>query len=72
MRSPWKKLVRRRVVVNLKSGDAIAGVLWEGDKTLITLYDASFHEASDQQGKKMDGASVVLLSEIKFIQIVEG
>lgn len=72
MRSPWKKLLRRRVIVNLKTGDAIVGVLWEADKFLLTVVNASLHEHGTQEGKLIDGGAVVLLPDIKFIQILEG
>ena len=59
----------RSVILNLKSGEAITGVLWHSRGPWLTLKDASLLTA----GKKptpMDGEVVVHRDNLNFAQVL--
>lgn len=65
--SPWGVVVSRRVVVNLKSGSAVDGVLIREDAGLLFLRNASLLEAGERS-TPLDGELVVERSEVDFVQ----
>lgn len=65
----FKNRWREKVVVNLKSGDSFAGVLWSSDKRAIVLRNASALAAGDNRTDvPLDGEVIVLLADVLFLQ----
>jgi small nuclear ribonucleoprotein (snRNP)-like protein len=65
----WRRcVVRRRVIVNLRSGSAISGVLVAQRGQLLFLRDATLHE----QGQRVaiDGEALVERGQVDWIQAV--
>lgn len=67
--------VRRRVVVNLRSGSAVRGVLYEASEELITLKDAELLEPQTDptktpRAKRMDGEVLIERAQTDFVQIL--
>lgn len=65
MRS-MKPLVCKRVLVNLTTGTAIEGVLWDEKGAILVLRDASLIDDSGQT--PLDGEVVVERTRVEFIQ----
>ena len=65
----WRRYVRSRVVVNLKSDCAVEAVLYRQTGRLLELRDATIHEPGSPPAKA-DGAIVVELSQVDYVQIV--
>lgn len=68
-RSPlaWRRCVaRRRVIVNLRSGAAVAGVLVAQRGPLLFLRNATLHEQGQQV--PVDGEAVIERSQVDWIQ----
>lgn len=73
MRSWWayrRTAVRRRVLVNLRSGTAFSGVLWAQRGPLLVLRGATVHAGAD--ATPVDGEIVVERSEVDYIQLLAG
>ncbi|QOP64902.1 RNA binding protein [Arthrobacter phage Brynnie] len=64
---PWAVVVARRVVVNLKSGRALDGVLVRRDGPLLFLKNAVLLEEGNEPAA-IDGEAVVQAADIDFIQ----
>lgn len=64
---PWAVVVARRVVVNLKTGRALDGVLVRRDGPLLFLKNAVLLEEGSEPAA-VDGEAVVQAVEIDFIQ----
>lgn len=64
---PWGVVVARRVVVNLKSGRAIDGVLVRRDGPLLFLRNAVLLEEGSEPAA-IDGEAVVESVDVDFIQ----
>ncbi|UVK62543.1 RNA binding protein [Arthrobacter phage TaylorSipht] len=64
---PWAVVVARRVVVNLKTGRALDGVLVRRDGPLLFLKNAVLLEEGNEPAT-IDGEAVVQAVEIDFIQ----
>lgn len=65
----WKRWVRKRAVVNLVTGTAISGVLFEQAGPLLVMKEATVHEAGAEP-LQADGELLVELSKVDYIQIV--
>lgn len=63
----WRTLAARRVVVNLRGGDAVVGVLVARRGPLLFLRDAA-HAGGADNPVPVDGEVVVERSEVEFIQ----
>ena len=65
----WRFLVRKRVLVNLHSGSAVAGVLVKRRGGLLFLSNC---EVIPSQGSpaSADGQIVIERSQVEFIQIL--
>lgn len=67
---PWvwqQTLIKKQVVVNLKSGNAFRGIAYRRRGNLLILKQAS---VTDGKGwTTVDGETVLKLSEIDFIQV---
>lgn len=66
----WKTWATEQVIVNLKSGSAFAGVLWQQRGPLLVLREATMHK--DGEGRRVDGEVVVRLEDVDFVQVVRG
>lgn len=66
-----RTLVRRRVVVNLLTDKAFAGILWAQRGQLVVLRDVTLHEPGAEPAA-VDGEVVVERDQIEFIQILAG
>lgn len=67
----WRRLaVRRRVVVNLKAGGAIRGILWSQRGGLLELRHA---EVLDEGARATPAAGSVIVerSNVDFVQVPE-
>lgn len=60
-------VLKRRVVVNLKTGTAVSGVLLRKTGPLLILGDAVVHER-DSEPAPADGELVIERSNVDFIQ----
>lgn len=65
----WRRYVRSRVVVNLKSGRAVEAVLYRQTGQLLELRDATIHEPTAPP-VPADGAIIIERSQVDYIQIV--
>lgn len=61
-------VVHRRVMVNLKSGNAIAGVIVRQSGPLLVLKDAQLHEPGATGQVPIDGEAIVAIADVDFIQ----
>lgn len=69
---PFRRfVVRRRVVVNLRSGRAVEGVVVAQDGPLLIVKDARIHEPGTEPSP-VDGEVVVERSQVDFIQALGG
>lgn len=66
---PWRLVQARRVVVNLRSGQAIQGLLVRQSGPLLFLAEAQLHEGNSSP-VPIDGQAVVERPTIDFIQIL--
>jgi hypothetical protein len=66
---PWRLVRARRVVVNLRSGQAIEGLLVRQEGPLLFIAEARLHEGSDNP-VVIDGQAVVERQTVDFIQIL--
>lgn len=65
----WRRLLRQRAVVNLKSGQAFSGIILRKSGRLVELADATLFEA-DHVPVPVDGTVVVERPNIAFINLV--
>ncbi len=67
----WRRsAVRRRVIVNLKSNKAFAGLLWAQRGPLLILKDAQLLEGG-REATRVDGEVIVERSNVDFVQVLE-
>jgi hypothetical protein len=64
--------VRRRAVVQLRDGHAIAGILWAQRGPLLILRAATLHEPGTDAPSPMDGDVLVERSNVLWLQLLEG
>lgn len=64
----WRRLVRKRVVVN-QDGRAFAGILWAQKGPLLVLRDAELLQPGTPP-QSMDGEVVIERNTVHFVQIV--
>lgn len=70
MRAYRRLVVHRRVMVNLRSGRAVSGVVVAQDGPLLQLKSATVHEPGEQGGVRVDGEIVVEREQVDFIQTI--
>ncbi|MFZ1361451.1 MAG: hypothetical protein WAS05_00755 [Candidatus Nanopelagicales bacterium] len=71
MAAGWKKLgIHRRILVNLRDGSAVDGILWRELRDLVVLKDARLHE-SGVEDQSLDGEVVIERAQIRFAQVFE-
>lgn len=63
----WRSIMARRVVVNLRTGKALDGLLVRRSGGLLFLKNAVLHEPGAEPAP-LDGEAVVERSQIDFIQ----
>lgn len=63
----WR--LRSRVIVQLKTGESFAGVLMESDRQALVLRQAE-HLGGPQGAQPFDGELVVLLGDVRFLQVL--
>lgn len=66
---PWRLVTARRVVVNLRSGQAIDGLLIRKQGPLLFISEARLHEGSENP-TPIDGQAVIERETIDFIQML--
>ena len=64
----WRRYVGRRILVNLKSGNAITGVLWSTRGNLLVLKGAELL-AAEGSPAKLDGEAIIDRGEVDFAQV---
>lgn len=69
---PWRRsALHRKVVINLKTGRAVIGVLWAKRGPLLLVKDASIIEASaGARPVSADGEVLVERANVDFMQIL--
>ncbi|MGC5249504.1 hypothetical protein ACPXB3_21570 [Gordonia sp. DT219] len=65
-------VVHQRVVLNLKSGTAICGVVTEQKRKFCVVRDAEVIDPGARTPTRADGEVIVGRHEIDYIQIPEG
>lgn len=60
---------RRKVIANLKSGEAFRGVLWARGRRFLVLRNAEMLRPREQV-VRMDGEVVVEWKNVSFLQVV--
>lgn len=69
---PFRRfVVHRRVVVNLRSGRAVEGVITDRDGPLLVIADARVHEPGSEPSR-VDGRVVIERAQVDFIQSLGG
>ncbi len=66
--------VRKRVLVNMKSGTSFEGVVWERHGGILLLRDARISSDLGNPVPKpitLDGSVLLLVDAIDFIQVVD-
>lgn len=66
----WSRrlMARKRVLVNLRSGSAMTGVLWQRRGRTLVLKQAQLLEPGSEPAA-MDGAVVVDRDQVEFVQV---
>lgn len=68
MRAYRKLAIHKRVMVNLTTGDAVQGVLFDDRGPLIILRDAQLHTEGGHA--PLDGEVLIERDRIAFVQVV--
>jgi small nuclear ribonucleoprotein (snRNP)-like protein len=72
-RRSWKRLEKRKVIVNLKTGaEALRGILWEADGPFLVLRSAELLETGSTVARPIDGDVVIERTNVDWIQFVDG
>lgn len=67
-RSYGRLAMNKRIMVNLLSGTAIDGVLWDDRGPLLVLRDANLH--TNGQSASLDSEVIIERDRIDFVQVV--
>ncbi|CAM3039099.1 hypothetical protein [Skermania piniformis] len=65
-----RHLHRRRVVVNLRSGNAVGGVITSSVGRYYTVSDAQIHELGQPAPVPADGAIVIAKDHVDYVQVL--
>lgn len=65
----WRALVRKKVVVNLLSGRAFAGILYNRRGPLLVLRNVVMHDPGATP-VDVDGEVVLERGQVEFIQVI--
>ena len=66
MRKRFKQLLAENLVVNLKDGSTLSGVLWSDRGGLLVLRNAQYHD--NEADVSVDGEAIILIENIAFLQ----
>lgn len=69
-RSAWP--ICERVLVNLRSGDAISGLLIRKHRALLVIADASLMTVGSTDLTPMDGRVYIERAQVAFLQAMKG
>lgn len=69
MRRSWRKLERRTMLVNLRNGAAIRGVLLDARGGLLQLTNAVFLEPGAKEPANIDGTAAVDVAQVAWVQL---
>jgi len=67
-RQAWESKTARRVVVALKSGAAVDGVLVDASARMLTIREAVLHAPGSDNPAPIDGSVLVLWDEVEYMQ----
>ena len=67
--SPWRRLLKRKVIVNTKTGRTFGGMMWAKNGALLTLKETQLFEAG-RDPVPVDGEVILERSNIDFIQLL--
>lgn len=70
MRRGWRQFERCTVLVNLRSGSAIRGVLIDGRAPLLQLANAVLLEPDAKEPAKIDGTAAVDYLQVAWVQVL--
>lgn len=67
-----RTLARRRVVVNLKTGTVLSGVVWDTRGPILILRGARLlsHLGGPIVDRELDGETIVEVADVDFVQTV--
>jgi small nuclear ribonucleoprotein (snRNP)-like protein len=66
----WRRWIGRRVVVNLRTGTALTGVLWRVHRGgLLSLRDAVLHDQGAPSPVRVDGEAIIELDHVDYCQV---
>lgn len=68
--APWRPLLRRRVVLVLRTEVTVEGILWRRAGPLLVLRDVTVHLDPAAKGTPVDGEFVVERDKIEWMQAV--
>lgn len=68
-RSYGRLALNRRVMVNLTTGSAIQGVLWQDRGRVLVLKDAALHLDGGTQAP-IDGEALIDRDRVEFVQVL--
>lgn len=68
-RTLLSEVERRRVLVPLKSGAALRGILWASGQGLLTLKAAEYLE-DGREPVPIDGEAIIETSNVEFVQVL--
>lgn len=69
-RWPWRRLERRRVLVNIEPDRTIAGILLRYDGPLLVLTDCTTTVGRDHQTVSIDGDVVIERRRVMWMQVL--
>lgn len=69
-REAWRRLCGRRVVVSLRSGQSIDGVLVERRADFLFVKGASLMDPASSGPVPMDGEAVIDRDQVDFVQVL--
>jgi len=69
MFGPRPLALRRRVLVNLKTGNAVEGVLWTRRRGVLVLKAATLHQPKTAPAP-LDGEVLVDRANVDFVQVL--
>lgn len=70
MKRDWRTYAGKRVLFNLKSGNAIVGVVWTAPRRRgLLVVKAATLLAPDQSPVKLDGEAIIDVDEVDFAQV---
>lgn len=71
LRSYLRRVTRRHVVVNLKSGTSIKGVLYDVHRDVLVIRHASVAPAKAREFTEADGEQLIDRRDVDWIQLLE-